>query len=204
MNSQMQKQIVIGLLSGVLITVIVIILLGGKRDELAGLQAQNTALQAEVHKGIQLKANYERLKKEVEVQQRLIDELIKLMPTEADRAEIFYRIKKLADGAGIEQTSFKSEASSKQTYYTEYPSTFSFRAGFHFFGLFASLISGYEKIISIGDIQMKRDNGNGIYPVTVTCRVSAYVYNPEPPPSQAQAGAAKSSAETPKKGGEGE
>jgi len=201
MNSQMQKQIVIGLLSGVLVTVIVIIFLGGKRDELASLQTQNTALQAEVHKGIQLKANYEKLKQEVEVQQKLIDELIKLMPTEADRAEIFVRIKKLADGAGIEQVSFKSEASSKQTYYTEYPSSFTFKAGYHYFGQFASLISGYEKIISVGDIQFKREPGSSIYPATVSCRVSAYVYNPEPPPAAA---APKPTGAAPRKGGEGD
>lgn len=203
MNSQMQKQIIIGLLSGVFATVLVIIVLGGKRDELSSLQAQNTSLQAEVYKGTQLKANYERLKKEVEVQQKQIDELIKLMPTEADRAEIFYRIKKVADGAGIDQVSFKSEAPSKQTYYTEYPSSFTFKAGYHFFGQFASLVSGYEKIISIGDIQMKREPGGGIFPASISCRVSAYVYNPEPPASVAKP-AAKPAATAPPKGGEGE
>jgi Tfp pilus assembly protein PilO len=190
MNSQMQKQILIGLLSGLFVTVLIIIFLQGKRTELEGLISSNATLQAEVHKGIQLKANAEKLKVEVEQQQRLIDELIKLMPTEGDRAEIFYKIKKVADGAGIDQVDVKSEAPNKgNPYYTEYPSSFTFRADYHSFGQFASLISGYEKTISLSEIQMKREAGTGIYSTKVTCRISAYVYNPEPPPSEAPAAA---------------
>jgi Tfp pilus assembly protein PilO len=188
MNSQMQKQIVIGLLIGLLVTALVIIFLGGKRDELAGLVSQNAALRAEVDKGIQLKANYLKLKTEVEAQQKLIDELIKLMPTEGDRAEIFVQIKKVADGAGIEQIEAKSEAPNKSNpYYIEYPSTFKFKTDFHSFGQFASLISGYPKTISLSEIQMKREQGNGVYPATATCRISAYVYNPEQPAAAAPA-----------------
>jgi len=184
MNSQMQKQILIGLLSGLFVTVLIIIFLGGKREELAGLVTQNAALQADVHKGIQLKANYEKLKVEVEQQQKLIDELIKLMPTESDRAEIFYKMKKVADGAGIEQIDVKSDAPNKSNpYYTEYPTSFTFRADYHSFGQFASLISGYEKIISLSNIKLIANKGNGIYSSTVNCKISAYVYNPEPPPA---------------------
>jgi Tfp pilus assembly protein PilO len=205
MNSQMQKQILIGLLSGLLVTVLGYIFLKGKRDELANLQVQNSALQAEVHKGIQLKANYEKLKVEVEAQQKLIDELIKLMPTEADRAEIFYKIKKLADGAGVEQVGSLAEAPKKTNpYYTEYPSTFRFRVDYHSFGQFTSLISGYEKTISLGELQMKREPGNNIYTASVTCKISAYVYNPEPPPSAAAPVAPKPAAAAKAPKGEGE
>jgi type IV pilus assembly protein PilO len=186
MNSQMQKQILIGLLSGLFVTVLIIIFLGGKRDELAGLVSQNAALQADVHKGIQLKANAEKLKVEVEQQQKIIDALIQLMPTEGDRAEIFYKMKKVADGAGIDLVETKSEAPNKSNpYYTEYPTSFKFKADYHSFGQFASLISGYDKIISVSEIQMKREPGNGIYSAMVSCRISAYVYNPEPPPAAA-------------------
>jgi Tfp pilus assembly protein PilO len=184
MNSQMQKQILIGLLCGLLVTVLIIIFLGGKRDELAGLVSQNQALQAEVHKGIQLKANAEKLKIEVEQQQHLIDKLIELMPTEGDRAEIFYKMKKVADGAGIDQVDVKSEAPNKSNpYYTEYPTSFTFRGDYHSFGQFASLVSGYEKIISLGELHITREPGNGIYSSKATCKISAYVYNPEPPPA---------------------
>jgi len=201
MNSQMQKQILIGLLSGLLVTVLVIIFLGGKRDDLANLKTQNNALLDEVHKGIQLKNNYEKLKVEVELQQKLIDELIKLMPTEADRAEIFHKIKKVADTAGIDQAEAKSEAPNKSNpYYTEYPSTFKFRVDYATFGQFTSLISGYDKTISIGDIQMKREPGNGIFSATVICRISAYVYNPEPPPTANPAPAAAPAAGASRKG----
>jgi type IV pilus assembly protein PilO len=198
MNTQLQKQILIGGLAGLLITVLAWVFLGGKRDERAALKASIVILEKEVDKGYQLKANYEKLKIEVDQQQKLIEALIKLMPTDTDKGEIPYRIKKLADTAGIEQVSFNVEGAIKKDYYTEYPFTFTFMAGYHSFGQFASQVSGYEKIINVSEMQLKRVGGKTLWPVTITCRISAFVYNPDPPkpvaPPPAAAPAGKTAA----------
>jgi len=190
MNSQLQKQLLIGGLAGLMLAVLIIFFLGGQRDELAGLRVANEGLRADVAKGYALKANYEKLKTEVMEQEKVIDELIKIMPTDSDRGELPYRIKKLADTAGIEQVSFTLQPPAVKEYYTEYPVTFTFRAGYHTLGQFASLISGYEKIINLSELGMKREAGSTLYPVSVTCKVSAYVYNPAAAaPAAAPAGA---------------
>lgn len=189
MNSQMLKQILIGLLAGVLVTVLIWLALGGKRDDLRALEETNIALKKEVDKGYALKANYEKLRAEVAEQEKMIEELIKIMPTEADKGEIPYRIKKLADTAGIEQVSFTIQGAIQSDYYTEHPFTFQFKAGYHSLGQFASLISGYEKIINLKDLQMKRESGKGLYPISASCRISAFVYNPAPPAPAKKPGA---------------
>lgn len=199
MNSQLQKQILIGLLAGVLVTILIYLALGSKRSDLEALNAANIVLKKEVDKGYALKANYEKLRVEVAQQEKMIEELIKIMPTEADKGELPYRIKKLADTAGIEQVSFNVEGVSKRDYYTEHPFSFQFRAGFHSLGQFTSLISGYEKIINLNDLQMKREPGKSIYPVAITCRISAFVYNPDSP-KPAPAPAAAPAAKAPKAG----
>lgn len=181
MNTQLQKQILIGGLAGILITVLTWVFLGGKRDELVALNGQIETLQKEVDKGYQLKANYEKLKVEVAQQEKEIEALVKLMPTDTDKGEIPYRIKKLADLAGIEQVSFNVEGAIKKEYYTEYPFTFTFKAGYHTLGQFTSHISGYEKIVNINDMQMKREAGKTVWSTGVSCRISAFVYNPDPP-----------------------
>jgi Tfp pilus assembly protein PilO len=181
MNSQLQKQLLIGGLAGFMVAILIVVFLGGKRDELAGLRAANDSLRADVSKGLALKSNYEKLKLEVQEQEKVIDELIKIMPTDADRGEMPYRIKKLADTAGIEQVSFTLAPPVAKDYYTEYPVQFTFRAGYHTLGQFASLLSGYEKIINLSDLSMKREGAGSLYPVTVTCKVSAFVYNPATP-----------------------
>ncbi|BDU76551.1 type IV pilus inner membrane component PilO [Mesoterricola sediminis] len=178
MNSQLQKQLLIGGLAGLLLAILIIFFLQGMRDELKGLRVTNEGLRAEVAKGYALKANYEKLKAEVAEQEKVIDELIKIMPTDTDRGELPYRIKKLADTAGIEQVAFSLQGPVAKEYYTEYPVAFTFRAGYHTLGQFASLISGYEKIINLSDLTMKREGGSALYPVAVTCKVSAFVYNP--------------------------
>ena len=54
--------------------------------------------------------------------------------------------------------------------------------GFLSFGQFASLISGYDKIINISNIEFTRKPDNrSVYPASVRCTISAFIYNPEPP-----------------------
>ena len=199
MNPQLQKQLLIGGLAGFLLAVLVVIFLGGMRDDLASLKTANDGLKMDVSKGIQLKATYEKLKIEVLEQEKVIDELIRIMPTDADRGELPYRVKKLADSAGIEQVSFSLMGPVVKDYYTEYPVQFTFRAGYHTLGQFASLISGYEKIINLSDLDLKRDGAQALYPVSVTCKVSAFVYRPAPqetaPPAPAGGPPAKAAKE---------
>jgi Tfp pilus assembly protein PilO len=205
MNSQLTKQIGIGAAAGVVVAALWYFALNGKRDELKATLANIENLQKEVDKGNLLKANYEKLKVEVANLEKRIEDLIKIMPTEQDRAEMTIRIKKLADTAGIDQTSFSLENPVAKTYYKEYPVKFNFRVGYHSFGQFASMISGYEKIINLTDMQFKRvDNQkNAVFPATVNCRISAFVYNPAPPPEAAPAAAAKPAAPRPKPAGKG-
>lgn len=198
MNPQLTKQIGIGAAAGLVIAVLTYFLLNGKRDELKATLATIESLQKEVDKGNGLKANYEKLKVEVANQEKRIEELIKIMPTEQDRGELSYRIKKLADTAGIDQTSFSLEAPIPKTYYKEYPVRFNFRVGYHTFGQFASMISGYEKIINLTEMSFARvgNQKEAVFSATVNCRISAFVYNPAPPPEatpvpQAAAAAAK-------------
>lgn len=202
MDPQLQKQIGVGALAGIVLAGLVYFLLGGKRTELETLHADVKTLQAAVDNGRLLKARYEKLREEVAKQDKRIEELIKIMPSEADYNEIPYRIKKLADDAGIDQVAFAMKPERKDTYYTEKPVEFEFRVGYHSFGQFASLVSGYDKIINVSNIEFTRRTDNrSVYPATVKCTVSAFVYNPaEPPPPAApprkpSAPAAKASAE---------
>lgn len=206
MNSQLQKQILIGALAGVLVSVVVFFLLGGKRDEIRALDAAIGKLQQEVATGNALKQNAEKLRVEIAQQEKRIDELIKIMPNEQDRGELPYRIKKLADSAGLEQQSFSNETPVQQQYYTEYPVKFEFKTGYHTFGQLASLVSGYEKIINLSDVTLTRDTTGrtGFFPAKGICKVSAFIYNPSGAPGEAGKAAAKTAAKPDKKKAEGE
>ena len=183
MNPQLQKQIGVGALAGIVLAGLIYFLLGGKRTDLEAIHADVKNLQDQVDKGKLLKASYEKLKEEVAKQDKRIEQLIKIMPSETDYGEIPYRIKKIADDAGIDQVSFSLKPERKDTYYTEKPVEFEFRVGFHSFGQFASLVSGYDKIINISNIEFARRTDNrSVYPAAVKCTISAFIYNPEPPP----------------------
>ena len=183
MNPQLQKQIGLGALAGIILAGLVYFYLGGKRTDLEALHAENTSLQAQVDKGKLLKASYEKLREEVAKQDKRIEELIKIMPSDTDYGEIPYRIKKLADDAGIDQVAFSLKPERKDACYTEKPVEFEFRVGYHSFGQFVSLVSGYDKIINVSNIEFLRKTDNRtLYPATVKCTISAFVYNPEPPP----------------------
>ncbi len=184
MNPQLQKQIGVGALAGIVLAGLVYFLLGGKRTDLEAIHVDIKNLQDQVDKGKLLKASYEKLREEVAKQDKRIEELIKIMPSETDYGEIPYRIKKIADDAGIDQVSFSLKPERKDTYYTEKPVEFEFRVGFHSFGQFASLVSGYDKIINISNIEITRKPDiHSAYPASVKCTISAFIYNPEPPPA---------------------
>ena len=185
MNPQLQKQIGVGALVGIVLAGLVYFLLGGKRTDLEALQASVKSLQDQVDKGKLLKQSYEKLREEVAKQDKRIEELIKIMPSDTDYGEIPYRIKKIADDAGIDQVSFSLKPERKDSYYTEKPVDFEFRVGFHSFGQFASLVSGYEKIINISNIEFTRKTDiHSVYPASVKCTISAFIYNPETPAAE--------------------
>ena len=186
MNPQLQKQIGVGAAAGLLVAGLVYFLLGNKRADRDALNADVKTIQVQVDKGKLLKANYEKLREEVAKQDKRIEELIRIMPSDTDYGEIPYRIKKIADDAGIDQVSFALRPEKRDTYYTEKPVEFEFRVGFHTFGQFASLVSGYDKIINISNIDMTRKpDARSTYPAVVRCTISAFIYNPEPPPAEA-------------------
>ena len=184
MNPQLQKQIGVGAVAGLILAGLVYFLLGGKRTDLEVVNADVKVLQDQVDKGRLLKASFEKLREEVAKQDKRIEDLIKIMPSDTDYGEIPYRIKKIADDAGIDQVSFSLKPERRDTYYTEKPVEFEFRVGYHSFGQFASLISGYEKIINLSNIEITRKpDARSAYPATVKCTISAFIYNPEPPPA---------------------
>lgn len=207
MNPQLRNQILIGAAAGLLVAGLTFLFLGGKRDELAAAEASIKVLSAEVDKGNALKATAKKLEEEIKAQKARIDALVNMMPSESDRGDIPYRIKKLADAAGIEVTLFSSEAKDAgatdgaNAYYTRYPTKFKFLAGYHAFGQFASLVSGFEKIIGLHDIRMvKNTKPRSLFPIMIDCTVNAYVPKPDPP-SEAPA-APKKPAAAPRAAGE--
>lgn len=188
MNPNLQKQILIGLVSGLVLSGLVYLLLSSKRTDRDNLIKDCDSLQTQVVKGRQLKVEYEKLKEEVDRSQARIDKLVALMPTDTDTGEIPYKIKKLADNAGIDQSSFVVKGERKDKYYTERMIDFDFRGGYNTFGQFASQVSGYDRIISLSNLQFTRIDGKGSpYPMRVHATVSAYVYNPEPAAAAAPA-----------------
>ena len=208
MNPQLRNQILIGAVAGLIVAGLIFLFLGGKREELSAAEAANKILSAEVDKGNQLKANAKKLEEEIKIQKARIAELVAMMPTDADRGDIPYRIKKLADAAGIEVTLFSSETKDagspdmNNAYYNRYPVKFKFLAGYHAFGQFTSLLSGFEKIIGLNELTMvKNPASRSLFPILIECKISAYVYKPDPPPEAAAPAAAAPAAGAPKGGG---
>ena len=75
MNPQLQKQIGLGALVGIILAGLVYFYLGGKRTDLEALHAENHNLQAQVDKGKLLKSSYEKLREEVAKAERKKAEL---------------------------------------------------------------------------------------------------------------------------------
>jgi Tfp pilus assembly protein PilO len=197
MSSQSSKQLAVGALLGLLVCGGAYLALGSKREDLAELRAGNEALEAEVEKGRALKASYERLKKEVEDQEERIAELIKLFPLDGERSGVTQMVQRLASNAGLTLNNIANAKEPIRTeYYSEWVSNLRYSGGFNEYGNFLSLVSGYDKIVNISDIEMTRATAtNAANPVAINFRLSLYVYDPKTiEPKKPAAPAARPSA----------
>jgi len=181
MSSQTGKQLIVGALVGLLFSGATWYLLADKREQLVEIKASNEKLAVEVDKGKQLKASDEILKKEVEEQEIRIAELVKLLPEESERSTVAYRVQKLASASALGQVQgwVNSDKPVKTEYYMEYPTTYKYTGGFHEFGRFLSLISGYDKIINVSDMVMTRETSKTLHSASIEFRLSIYVYVPK-------------------------
>jgi hypothetical protein len=128
--------------------------------------------------------NPEKTYGEIARQEGRLAGLIAIMPSEPDYGELPYRIKKISDEAGIDQQSFSLKPEQPGPFYKEKSVEFAFRAGFQTFGQFASLFSGYEKIINFKEIDISRAvGGPSPYTVSVKCTISAFILNPGSSPT---------------------
>ncbi|MDR0499112.1 MAG: type 4a pilus biogenesis protein PilO [Holophagales bacterium] len=176
----MKNQSLMGVLLGLIVFGALWFSLGSKRNKLEELKISNEKLNVEVEKGLHFKSNYENLKNEVDEQKSRIAVLIELFTLESDRTRVSHMIQKLASASGLGQ--FQDQKNTdrpiKNEYYFNYPSVFKYLGGFHEFGHFLSLVSGYEKIINISDIVMTRNTTKNNNPVSIEFCLSVYVYDP--------------------------
>lgn len=181
MASPTGKQMMAGTVVGLLISGGVWYFLGDSRTELEGIIVSNEKLAVEVDKGKQLKASYEILKKEVEEQEKRIAELVKLFPAESERSSVAYMVQKLASASALGQVQgwVNADKPIKAEYYMEYPTTYRYTGGFHEFGRFLSLVSGYDKIINISDMVITRATTTNVNSASIEFRLSIYVYEPK-------------------------
>ena len=187
MIPEARKKMILGALVGLIASGAVWFYLSSKREELEVLKVSNEKLVTEVDKGIQLKTSYEQLIKEVGEQEYRIAELVKLFPIESERARVGQMVQRLAQASGLGQlqSQVNVDRPVKGEYYLEYSSTYKYLGGFHEFGHFLSLVSGYDKIINISDIVITREttsnrNTIGVNPATIEFRLLVFVYDPKP------------------------
>jgi len=173
-------QFAAGLLLGGLASGAAWYFLAPQRGDLAALKESNSALEAEVTKGRELKENHEKLKKDIEDQEVRIAELIKMMPLESERSRVNQMVQKLAQNAGLGrmQESKSNDKPVRAQYYTEFETLYRYVCGYHDFGRFLSYVSGFEKIINVSDFSVSRNaNRNDSQPVTVDFKLSVFVYD---------------------------
>jgi len=180
MNFLTRKQSLVGVMLGIIAFLAIWFSLGAKRTQLEHLKKTNDKLTIEVKNAIQFKNNYEKLKNEIEEQEIRIAELVRLFASANERTKVTHVVQKLASlsGLGQFQDQKNTDMPFRNEYYLEYSSVFKYLGGFHEFGRFLSLVSGYEKIINISDIVMTRNSIRNTSPASIEFRLSVYVYDP--------------------------
>jgi type IV pilus assembly protein PilO len=180
MASKLGRQLMAGALAGALLSGCAWLLSSGRRAGLAELKAANDGLDAKVQEDARSKASCEALENEVGEREGRIAEMLALLSTEGERTGAAHAVQKLAGASGLGQAlSWSADRPIKHEHYTEYPTMYKYSGGFHEFGRFLSLVSGFEKIVNVSDIVMARDAGRATGTAAIEFRLSVYAHDPD-------------------------
>ncbi len=121
------------------------------------------------------KAEYDQLKIQ-------LDQSIKELPKKKEIPTLLTSIAGLAKKQGLEVLMFKPKKEVAKGFYAEVPVELKLQGAFHQVGMFFDAVGRLDRIVNVGDLDMKRAGKGGAGKLSVTCRAVTFRFVEKPPP----------------------
>ncbi|MBN8717251.1 MAG: type 4a pilus biogenesis protein PilO [Stenotrophomonas sp.] len=197
-----------GLLALVIVVIAWFVAISGQRDELKGLQAQESDLRTEFETKQGRAANLEPLKQQLAQMEQQLQQMLRQLPSKTEMPDLIVDISQTALATGIQNDLFQPGPEAKQDFYAEKPIMLRMVGTYHQFGAFVSGVASLPRVVimTMHDISLQpkksKDNPNARIgpntPLELAGTVKTYRYLDEDESAQAEADASKAGD---KKGG---
>lgn len=142
------------------------LVVSGKRDELKGLEAQETELRTEFETKQGRAANLEPLKQQLAQMEQQLQQMLRQLPSKTEMPDLIVDISQTALATGIQNDLFQPGPEAKQEFYAEKPIMLRMVGSYHQFGAFVSGVASLPRVVimTMHDISLQpkktKDNPN--------------------------------------------
>jgi type IV pilus assembly protein PilO len=178
------------------------LLIKGKREELQGLERQESQLRADFEDKQGRASNLEPLKQQLAQMEQVLQQMLRQLPSRTEMPDLIIDISQTALSSGLANELFQPGPDSPKEFYAEKPIALRMVGSYHQFGAFVSGVASLPRVVilTMHDISLKPRNpkDGGIrrdIPLELSGTVKTYRYLDEDETAALEAPAAAAGGE---------
>lgn len=141
------------------------LLIKGKREELQGLERQESQLRADFEDKQGRASNLEPLKQQLAQMEQVLQQMLRQLPSRTEMPDLIIDISQTALSSGLANELFQPGPESPKEFYAEKPIALRMVGSYHQFGAFVSGVASLPRVVilTMHDISLKpKDSKTGI------------------------------------------
>lgn len=157
------KIVFCALIAVVIMFVLWMLLISGKREELAGLESRETELRAQFTKEQERAVNLEPLKQQLAQMEQVLQQMLRQLPSKTEMPDLIIDISQTALSSGLANELFEPEQEQIKEFYAEKPIKLRMVGSYHQFGAFVSGVASLPRVVilTMHDINLKPKDKTG-------------------------------------------
>ncbi|XFC40323.1 type 4a pilus biogenesis protein PilO [Stenotrophomonas indicatrix] len=157
------KIVFCSLIAVVIMFVLWMLLISGKREELAGLESRETELRAQFTKEQERAVNLEPLKQQLAQMEQVLQQMLRQLPSKTEMPDLIIDISQTALSSGLSNELFEPEQEQIKEFYAEKPIKLRMVGSYHQFGAFVSGVASLPRVVilTMHDINLKPKDKTG-------------------------------------------
>ncbi len=147
----------------------------GQLENLERARAQEAKLKQEFERKQAKAANLEKYKAQLEEMKKSFGTMLRQLPSKTEVEDLLVDISQTGLAAGVEFQLFQPGQERQIEFYAELPIKMKMTGTYHQFGRFVSGIAALPRIVTLHDINIKRDKKTGKLIMEVTAKTYRYM-----------------------------
>ncbi|KAF1691979.1 type 4a pilus biogenesis protein PilO [Pseudoxanthomonas koreensis] len=141
-----------------------LLLIRGKREELQGLESQESTLRAQFEDEQGKAANLEPLRQQLAQMEQVLQQMLRQLPSKTEMPDLIIDISQTALSSGLANELFQPGPETPKEFYAEKPIALRMVGNYHQFGAFVSGVASLPRVVilTMHDIQLQPKEGKTI------------------------------------------